>query len=90
MCKFLFSIFRIRYSGITQLTLEMNDQTAMGLPPVKSTAFFIVILVKCGCLGGTSEMTLLPFREYFFFVSEYCLRPQMASLTVPGERRDKA
>jgi hypothetical protein len=39
-----------------------SDQTAMGLPPVMSVAFLIVILVKRGCLGGISERPSLPLR----------------------------
>jgi hypothetical protein len=40
------------------------DQTAMGLPPVKSAVFVIgkFSLAKCGHLGGISDMSLLSLR----------------------------
>jgi hypothetical protein len=37
------------------------DQSAMGLPPVTSAVFLLVILVKRGYLGGISEMSLRAF-----------------------------
>jgi hypothetical protein len=52
---------------LTALPPEIDcDQTAMGLPPVTSPIFHIAkakikFTKKCGCLGGISEISLLPF-----------------------------
>jgi hypothetical protein len=46
--------------GLKALTPEIDsDQTAIGLPPVTSALFLIVL--KRGRLGGISEIALLPF-----------------------------
>jgi hypothetical protein len=54
------------------------DQTAMGLPP--GTSVVLVVLVKCGCLAGISEMSLIKREWYvcmyvYYYVScdMYCI-----------------
>jgi hypothetical protein len=52
--------------GLRALTPEIDcNRTAMVLPPVTSAVFLIAnsILVKRGCLGGISEIPLLPLRR---------------------------